>query len=103
MNNRENHETFQMWVHLIKAFPLVLVLIALTAIVTYAAAGSLDSPQTPGNTYSYTLEDIYDRVKNGILNEKTTFAEPSAGPSVNTMHSIDEIIPLIYREFYRPL
>jgi hypothetical protein len=94
MSDKEKNKTFQMWTHLLKALPLVLALIALTAIVTYAIAGSLDSPQAPENTFSYTLEDIYDRVKNGTLNAKTTFTEPSTGPSVGTMHSIDEIMAL---------
>jgi hypothetical protein len=53
-------------------------------------AGDLDSPDYPNNTSSYTLEDIYNRLKYGTTGSTSTFAEPTAAPGA-TGHTVNEI------------
>jgi uncharacterized repeat protein (TIGR01451 family) len=43
-----------------------------------AASGSLDSPAPPGSTYSYSLDDIYERLDTGAAGTQSTFAEPAS-------------------------
>jgi hypothetical protein len=60
-----------------------------------AAPGTMDSPAPPNSTSSYTLEDIYDRLNDGTAGAQSTFTEPSSGPTVGTMHTLNEIYALI--------
>jgi hypothetical protein len=60
-----------------------------------AAPGTLDSPAPPGSTSSYTLEDIYNRLDTGTAGTQSTFTEPTSGPTVGTMHTLNEIYDLI--------
>lgn len=59
-----------------------------------ALMGLIDSPGTPGNTLSYTLDDIYDRLDSGDPGAQSTFTEPAAAPG-GTMRTLDEIMALI--------
>jgi len=60
--------------------------------LTVVLAGSLDSPDVPRSTESYTLEDIWSRLDSGAAGTKSTFTEPEAGPDTATMHTLDEIM-----------
>lgn len=53
-------------------------------------AGDLDSPDYPNNTYSYTLEDIYNRLQNGTTASTSTFTEPVSSPGA-TGHTLTEV------------
>jgi hypothetical protein len=64
-------------------------------------AGSLDSTDTPANTLSYNLEEIYDRLDTGATDAQTTFTEPAAGPG-STMHTLNEIYDLIGERAFVP-
>jgi len=57
-----------------------------------AAPGTLDYPDVPGNTLSYTLEDIYHRLDTGAAGAQSTFTEPAAGPGTGTMHTLNDIM-----------
>jgi len=54
-------------------------------------AGELDSPGNPSQTESYTLEDIYNLLKDGTTGSMSTFTEPSSGPVGGTGHTLNEI------------
>jgi len=57
--------------------------------------GNTNSPNTPENTQSHTLEDVYDRLNTGAVGAQSTFTEPGVAPGTGTMHTIDEIMALI--------
>lgn len=61
-----------------------------------ALCGSLDSPAAPTNSASamFTLQDLYNRLNTGAAGVKrtTVFAEPSAGPTIATMRTSDEVM-----------
>ena len=63
---------------------------------TLALAGSLDSPAAPASSGSamFTLEDIYNRLNNGTTGSKRpgAFIEPTSGPTINTGHTLDEVM-----------
>jgi len=46
----------------------------------------------PGNTESYTLEDIYNRLDTGTEDGPSAFAEPAAGPGTGTMYDLNAIM-----------
>ncbi len=69
----------------------VAVILAVVATVVWAGAPN-NPPGSPGTTYSYTLDDIYQRLTTGVFRTKTSFTEPSAGPSTGTMHTLDQIM-----------
>ena len=71
---------------------VVLVTLAFGVGRLSAAVGTLDSPDVPGNTFSYTLEDIYNRLKDGTEGARSTFTEPAAGPGMGTMHTLNQIM-----------
>ena len=71
---------------------LVLVALAFGVGRLSAAPGTLDSPDVPGNTQSFTLEDIYNRLDTGAAGVQSTFTEPAAGPGTGTMHDLNEIM-----------
>lgn len=62
-------------------------------------AGQLDAPAAPSAPGSamYTLENLYQRLATGATGAKRSgaFAEPTAGPSAGTMHTLDEIMGLM--------
>jgi len=58
-------------------------------------AGSLEPSGGPtaAGSQMYTLEQIYDRLNTGAAATKNpTFTDPSSGPTVGTMHTLDEIM-----------
>jgi len=59
-------------------------------------AGNLDSPAPPSEAGSamYTLEDVYNKLDTGADATKRTggFAEPGAGPSAGTGHTLDQVM-----------
>ena len=72
-----------------------IVVGVLLASVVVVLAGNIDSPAGPTDPTAqmYTLEQIYDRLDSGAAATKmTTFTEPSSGPTVGTMHTLDEIM-----------
>lgn len=71
---------------------LVLVILAFGVGRLSAAVGTLDSPDVPGNTQSYTLEDIYNRLDAGAEDGPSAFTEPAAGPGTGTMHDLNDIM-----------
>lgn len=77
------------WDKFIKALPLVVILMTLTALPVLA--GTLDAPSAPANTTSHTLANIYERLTTGNYHEESTFTEPQSAPNSGTMHSLDEI------------
>ena len=82
----------------VKSITAVVALVALVALVFLAltaSAGNPAGPSTPpGSTYSYTLEDIYNRLNDGTAGSQSTFTEPSSGPGEGTMHTLNEIMAL---------
>jgi hypothetical protein len=66
----------------------------LSAAQPLAPSGGLDSPGPPESTYSYTLEDIYDRLDAGAAGSQTAFTEPTSGPTAGTGHTLNEIMAL---------
>jgi hypothetical protein len=61
-----------------------------------AQAGQLDAPAAPTSPDSamFTLQDVYNRFTTGAMptNRTGAFAEPSAGPTDGTMHTLTEIV-----------
>jgi hypothetical protein len=84
-----------------KHFDGALVMVVVLLVLAFgvgrlsAAPGTLDSPGPPGSTSSYTLEDIYNRLDTGTAGTQSTFTEPTSGPTVGTMHTLNEIYDLI--------
>jgi hypothetical protein len=61
-------------------------------------AGDLNPPSGPTDAASqmYTLEQIYDRLNDGTAATKmTSFTEPSSGPTLGTMHTLDDLYALV--------
>ncbi len=71
---------------------IVLVALAFGVGRLSASVGTVDSPDVPANTQSYTLEDIYNRLGTGAAGAQSTFTEPAAGPGTGTMHDLNEIM-----------
>lgn len=76
-----------------------LIVCALVCIVIAAVtllAGELDAPAAPTSPGSamYTLPDLYNRLMTGAAGSKRGggFAEPVAGPTAGSMHTLDEIM-----------
>jgi hypothetical protein len=68
---------------------------AMVAVVVVVFAGDPDGPPgPPESTYSYTLEDIYQRLDTGAAGTPITFTEPISGPGTGTMHTLDEIMDI---------
>ncbi|MGD8456136.1 MAG: DUF1566 domain-containing protein [Anaerolineales bacterium] len=89
------HEFSAMWGYLLKALPLVVVLMAGTAAAVLAAAGTTDSPSGPTTAGSqmYTLDQIYDLLDTGITSPKmTTFTEPLVSPGTGSMVTLDDLM-----------
>ena len=85
----------------IKTILLAAVLLALafgvgrlSAAGSSAGAGSLEPPGPPESTFSYSLEDIYNRLDTGAAGTQSTFAEPATGPGTGTMHTLNEIMDI---------
>jgi hypothetical protein len=53
--------------------------------------GDTDSTSDPGNTSSYTLKDIYDRLNDGTEGSQITFTEPASGPG-SVMYDLNDIM-----------
>jgi hypothetical protein len=75
------------------------ILIVLSVVAVLAAAGLAVSagdpdnpPGPPETTYSYGLEEIYDRLATGASGAQSTFTEPDDGPSTGTMHTLNDIM-----------
>lgn len=69
------------------------ILVALAAAAAVATAGDPDNPPgPPDQTASYTLDDIYNRLSSGAAGTPITFTEPVSGPTVGTMHTLDQIM-----------
>jgi hypothetical protein len=66
----------------------------LSAAGPMTAGGTLDSPGPPESIYSYTLEDIYNRLDTGAAGTPSPFTEPASGPTVGTGHTLSEIMAI---------
>jgi hypothetical protein len=82
------------------ALILVSILLASVAVAVVASAG--DPPGPPETTYSYTLQDLYNRLDTGAAGTAMTFTEPLSGPQTGTMHTLDEIYDLIGKRAFVP-
>jgi len=71
---------------------VALLLLALALTVSAGITGNLEPPGPPDSTYSYTLEDIYDRLDAGTEGAPSTFTEPSSVPGAGTMHTLNDIM-----------
>jgi hypothetical protein len=75
-----------------KITTFVLLAIALSLLVTVVVlAGNLDSPSEPSSSFSFTLEDIYNRLNEGTAGAQSAFTEPSSAPG-STMHTLNDIM-----------
>ena len=73
----------------------VFVLFSVWVLALSEYAGDADPTDPPGSTFSYTLNDIYNRLLTGAEYGPSTFTEPTDGPGTPTMHTLDEIMDLI--------
>jgi hypothetical protein len=87
-----NSKRTTIWHHFIKALPLTLIAMAIAVVGVLAATGTLDSPAGPGSTSSYSLEDVYQRLTNGMAGSASAFTEPAVAPGIGTMHSINDLM-----------
>ena len=71
---------------------ILIALSVLASVAVAVSAGELDSPGPPDTTFSYTLEDIYDRLDSGAAGTQITFTEPVSGPVTGTMHTLNDIM-----------
>jgi hypothetical protein len=78
-------KTNNIWNHFVKALPLTLLAILVTAAGVMAATGTLDSPAGPEGTNSFSLEDIYQRLTTGAAGSQSSFTEPSVAPGTSWM------------------
>jgi hypothetical protein len=69
-----------------------MVLGVLLTSTVVALGGSLDSSVAPASTYSYTLNDIYNRLDAGTTGSQSNFTEPGSGPTSTTMYTLDDIM-----------
>jgi len=75
-----------------KITTFVLLAIVLSLLVTVVVlAGNLDSPSEPSSSFSFTLEDIYNRLNEGTAGAQSAFTEPSSAPG-STMHTLNDIM-----------
>ncbi len=79
------------------------IVAALAAVALVVSAGNPNTPPgPPETTSSYTLEHIYERLSTGAAGTPITFTEPISGPTVGTMHTLDEIYDLIGKRAWIP-
>ncbi|MGD8456137.1 MAG: hypothetical protein PVF83_07115 [Anaerolineales bacterium] len=82
-----------MWRHFIRALPMTMAAMVLTAVVVLAATGTTDSPSGPTTAGSqmYTLEQVYDLLDTGTTSPKMTiFTEPLVAPGTGSMVTLDD-------------
>ena len=70
----------------------VILGVMLTTVVVVLAGDPATPPGPPGETASYTLEDIYDRLSTGASVISDTFKEPDHGPGIGSMYTLNEIM-----------
>jgi hypothetical protein len=70
---------------------IIVLAIGMLAGEIMKTLGTLDSPDTPQNTNSYTLEDIFNRLSSGTAGSSSAFTEPSSGPG-STMYDMNAIM-----------
>lgn len=77
-----------------KKLVVAMLALALTFALSVVAviAGNPEPLEPPDSTYSYTLEDIYDRLTSGTDGAPSAFTEPTAGPGAGTMHTLNDIM-----------
>lgn len=79
-------------VHRTTGIVMSIAVCILMASAISISAGSLNSPGAPGDTSSYTLEDIYNRLNIGTTGTPRVFTEPAAWTEVGVMHTLSEIM-----------
>jgi hypothetical protein len=87
-----NKTSTAIWQHFIKALPLTIFAMLITAVGVLAVTGTLDSPADPDSTLSFSLEDVYQRLTSGAAGSKRSFTEPAVAPGTGTMHTINDIM-----------
>jgi hypothetical protein len=55
----------------------------------------LDANTPPDQTFSHTLDQIYDRLDTGAASSPITFTEPISRPGIGMMHTLDELYDLV--------
>ena len=71
-----------------------IIVITVTFILAIMiTAGDMDATQTPANTQSYNLNDVYNRLDSGAAGSQSSFNEPSSAPG-STMRTINEIMSI---------
>ena len=78
-----------------KLLLLIVMIVSVLATLFFVwgvLAGSSDPPNPPANTYSYTLEDIYQRLSAGAVGAQSVFTEPVTAPGTSAMHTLNDIM-----------
>ncbi len=75
---------------------MAALLVLVSVVFTVLAGNPADPGTPPGETKSYTLEDIYQRFESGAAGVPGVFAGPGAGdaPGVGTGHTLSETMAL---------
>jgi len=81
-------------------FVFVAAMICLGLMVLSVLGGSLDAPAAPtsSNSAMWTLNDIYnvlDTRATNVTKRAGAFVEPGGGPTIGTMHTLDNIMTLV--------
>ncbi len=71
---------------------IIVLLVALFSVLNVTAGDPTGPSTEPASTFSYTLEDIYNRLSHGTVGSRATFSEPSSGPGTGTGHTLDELM-----------
>jgi Protein of unknown function (DUF1566) len=78
-------------IHRTTGIVMSIAVCILMASAISVSAGSLGSPDVPGATSSYTLEDIYKRLNDGTAGTPGVFTEPAPGMA-GVMHTLSDIM-----------
>ena len=70
----------------------VVLGVLLSTVVVVLAGDPATPPGPPDSTYSYSLEDLYDRLSTGAIVISDTFKEPVDGPGTGSMYTLNEIM-----------
>jgi hypothetical protein len=73
---------------------VVLLSVAFALGIYAGSTGEPEPPGPPGSTLSYSLEAIYNRLRDGTEGTQHPFTEPGSGPGSATMHSLNEVMSM---------
>jgi hypothetical protein len=89
----ENSKEEKMRIKYILVGVVIGALCTTAAVALAGTAGTLEPAVDPANTFSYTLEDIYNRLDDGTEGAPSGWVEPVAGPAP-TGHTLSETMAL---------